>query len=186
MSKNKVTEEQINAIMEASEIKAETQFEKVTVVTCKLPNGFVIVEASGAVDKKNYSFSLGKEICLNKIKDKIWAFEGYKLASEMLMRASVKCVEDECGEENVSRKNMNFGQALDALRRGWPLRREGWNGKGIFIKLQAPDQFSKMTQPYIYIETMGLISENEKAPRGRVPWMASQTDMLATDWEIVE
>ena len=33
--------------------------------------------------------------------------------------------------------------ALSKLRCGWPVRRRGWNGKGIFIKLQVPDEHSK-------------------------------------------
>lgn len=59
-------------------------------------------------------------------------------------------------------------------------------GKGIFIKLQVPDEHSKMTSPYIYIDTTGLRSNNPDAPRSCVPWLASQTDMLAEDWEIAE
>lgn len=78
----------------------------------------------------------------------------------------------------------DFGWALDALKRGEKVRRRGWNGKGIFLMLQVPDEHSKMTQPYIYIDTLGLETNNPNAPKGRVPWLASQTDMLAEDWEI--
>lgn len=80
---------------------------------------------------------------------------------------------------------MNFGEAIELLKKGYRLRRRGWNGKGIFIELQVPDEHSKMTQPYIYIETTGLETDNKEAPKGRVPWLASQTDMLANDWEMV-
>jgi len=80
---------------------------------------------------------------------------------------------------------MDFGKALEWLRRGAAMRRKGWNGKGIFIMLQVPDENSKMTLPYIYIETSALDSNNPDAPRGRVPWLASQTDLLAQDWESV-
>lgn len=80
---------------------------------------------------------------------------------------------------------MNFGGALIALRAGNRVIRSGWNGNGIFIALQVPDEHSKMTQPYIYIDTLGLETSNPKAPKGRVPWLASQTDMLAEDWEII-
>lgn len=80
---------------------------------------------------------------------------------------------------------MNFGQALEALKQGKRARRAGWNGSGIFIILQRPDEHSKMTQPYIYIDTTGLVTDNPEAPKGRVPWLASQTDMLAEDWEVV-
>ena len=81
---------------------------------------------------------------------------------------------------------MTFGEALEALNNGASVARKGWNGKGIYIKLQTPDANSKMTLPYIYIVTNGLVTDNPNAPKGTVPWIASQTDMLAEDWEIVE
>ena len=77
---------------------------------------------------------------------------------------------------------MDFGWALRQLKEGRKVCRLGWNGKGIYIELQRPDEHSKMTQPYIYIVTTGLQSDNSNAPRGVVPWLASQTDMLAEDW----
>jgi hypothetical protein len=80
---------------------------------------------------------------------------------------------------------MNFGQALEQLKLGSKVAREGWNGKGIYIELQEPDENSKMTLPYIYIVTNGLVTDNPKAPKGIVPWLASQTDILAEDWVIV-
>ena len=80
---------------------------------------------------------------------------------------------------------MNFGQALESLKIGQKVARSGWNGKGIFIELQVPDEHSKMTSPYIFIDTTGLQTENPDAPKSRVPWLASQTDMLAEDWVIV-
>jgi hypothetical protein len=78
--------------------------------------------------------------------------------------------------------DMNFGGAIAHLKNGSKVARDGWNGKGIFIELQTPDEHSKMTQPYIFINTMGLQNENAK---GLVPWLASQTDMLAEDWRVV-
>ena len=80
---------------------------------------------------------------------------------------------------------MDFGKALWVLKTGQKVARAGWNGKGIFIELQRPDEFSKMTSPYIFIDTTGLQTDNLNAPRSRVPWLASQTDMLAEDWYIV-
>jgi hypothetical protein len=71
----------------------------------------------------------------------------------------------------------DFGWALAALRNGFAVARRGWNGKGQYLKLQRPDAHSKMTLPYIYIRTV---------QGDLVPWLASQTDMLAEDWEIVE
>lgn len=77
----------------------------------------------------------------------------------------------------------DFGWALHQLRNGKRVQRAGWNGKGIFIELQRPDEHSKMTSPYIYIDTTGLQTDNPDAPKSRVPWLASQTDMLAEDWQ---
>lgn len=71
----------------------------------------------------------------------------------------------------------DFGWALEALRSGRKVTREGWNGKGQFLELQVPNEHSKMTLPYIYITTVN---------GNRVPWLASQTDMLAEDWELAE
>ena len=80
---------------------------------------------------------------------------------------------------------MDFGQALIELKNGNKVKRKGWNGDGIFLALQVPDKNSKMTQPYIYIDTLGLKTNNPNAPKGRVPWLASQTDILTEDWEVI-
>lgn len=76
----------------------------------------------------------------------------------------------------------DFGEALRKLKEGKKVARKGWNGKGIYIEMQKPDEHSKMTLPYIYIVTNGLVTENSDAPKGIVPWLASQTDMLSEDW----
>lgn len=78
---------------------------------------------------------------------------------------------------------MGIGSALDELRRGQRVARAGWNGKNMWLQLQVPDANSKMTLPYIYIEyPVG----HPAYPNGcRVPWLASQTDILAEDWSVV-
>ena len=81
--------------------------------------------------------------------------------------------------------SFDFGRAIKALLSGKRVARKGWNGRGIFIELQVPDEYSKMTHPYIYMDMTGLQTTNPDAPKDRVPWLASQTDMLATDWMIV-
>lgn len=95
------------------------------------------------------------------------------------------CKDCECNDDCLFPAR-DFGWALNHLRHGKAVARKGWNGKGIYIKLQTPDANSKMTLPYIYIVTNGLITDNPNAPKGVVPWLASQTDMLAEDWEVVE
>lgn len=83
-------------------------------------------------------------------------------------------------------KVMTFGLAIEAMKSGCKVSRKGWNGKGIFIELQTPTADSKMTSPYIYINTTGLTTNNSFASKSLVPWLASQTDMLAEDWEVLD
>lgn len=71
---------------------------------------------------------------------------------------------------------MDFGWALNKLKAGVPVARDGWNGKGQCLELQRPDEGSKMTLPYVYITTV---------KGDRVPWLASQTDLLSDDWRLV-
>ena len=73
----------------------------------------------------------------------------------------------------------DFGQALLMLKEGHKVYRHGWNGKGLWLELQVPDEHSKMTLPYIYIN---YPSDAINTPGARVPWLASQTDLLANDW----
>lgn len=78
---------------------------------------------------------------------------------------------------------MNFGYALEQLEAGKKVARTGWNGVGLWLELQVPNNYSKMTLPYIYIN----YPDNAKTtPGAKVPWLASQTDMLAKDWYVVE
>ena len=79
MSQNIVTKEKIDLIVSQTKFDVTTVFDKCTVVTAKLPNGFVITESSACVDPSNYDKELGFEICKEKIINKIWELEGYKL-----------------------------------------------------------------------------------------------------------
>ena len=78
----------------------------------------------------------------------------------------------------------DFSKALEEAKSGQKIRRSGWNGNGIFVTIQRPDENSKMSSPYLYIDTTGLQSDNENTPRVRTPWTPSQTDIMAEDWEV--
>ncbi|MGL4656377.1 MAG: Gp49 family protein, partial [Sarcina sp.] len=78
---NKVDVKRINDILSKSEIKVETIHEKCTLMSCKLPNGFVLTASSGAVNKSNYDELIGEQECMKKIKDELWKLEGYHLAN---------------------------------------------------------------------------------------------------------
>ncbi len=70
-----------------------------------------------------------------------------------------------------------IGTAVKEMWLGHEVSRLGWNGPGQFLRMQLPDDESKMTLPYIYIRTV---------QGDMVPWLASQTDLLAQDWYIVQ
>lgn len=79
---------------------------------------------------------------------------------------------------------MNFGEALEYMKKDdWnKVARKGWNGKGMWLHKCTPPSspFSRNeyeSLPYIEMKT---------ADNKFVPWLASQTDMLAEDWEIVD
>lgn len=81
--------------------------------------------------------------------------------------------------DNILKKaSINFGEAIKLLKEGKKVSREGWNGKNMYIELQIPDENSKMTLPYIFMRT----ADSSLYPSGLVPWLASQTDILAEDW----
>lgn len=94
------------------------------------------------------------------------------------------------------KSNRSFSTALDWLKAGDKVARKGWNGKGMYIWL-VPEA----TVPKEWIKDKGLleaIGEKEsmeclgfirmKTADGKIlsGWLASQTDMLADDWELVE
>ncbi len=69
-----------------------------------------------------------------------------------------------------------IGWAIDQMRDGEKVQRAGWNGKNMYIAIQNPDRNSKMTLPYVYMFT---------AQGDLVPWLCSQADLLARDWQVV-
>lgn len=70
---------------------------------------------------------------------------------------------------------MSFSEALQLLKEGNRVLRVGWNGKGMWLEAQTPDEHSKMQRPYVFISD---------AEQSLVPWNPSQTDLFAEDWEV--
>ena len=92
---------------------------------------------------------------------------------------------------------MNFGQAIEALKQGKRVAREGWNGKGMFLYLVKGTMVDKMllrneasnqpTEDHTGVVTFLSHIDMFTAQRTvNVGWLASQTDMLSEDWCIVE
>ena len=91
---------------------------------------------------------------------------------------------------------MNFSEAMEALKEGKKVARKGWNGKGMFIfltpeshvpysKLKDHVQRHLITHPESRVKINAHIDMKAADDSLVIGWLASQTDMLAEDWEIV-
>lgn len=93
----------------------------------------------------------------------------------------------------VRHEGLNFGEAVEALKIGSRVARFGWNGKGMWLALVRSDNYVIMQAPHgdgqdtEYGECKGLLPwiGMKTADDKFVPWLASQTDILAEDWAIV-
>lgn len=86
---------------------------------------------------------------------------------------------------------MNFGKAIEALKNGKSVTRSGWNGKGMFLYLINGSEFQNaLKYGYGEYEHEPTITSSIAMKTAQntivVGWLASQTDMLAEDWEIVK
>ena len=87
---------------------------------------------------------------------------------------------------------LTFGLAVEALKMGKKVARAGWNGKGMWLKLIANktwalniEEHSELVDGANGVNSLPWIGM-KTADNKFVPWLASQTDILAEDWTIVE
>lgn len=86
---------------------------------------------------------------------------------------------------------MNFSEALVEIKNGKKVSREGWNGKGMFVFLVPGSVFKVSRAPLLGIYPEGIEIkyhahvDMKTADNQVVPWLVSQTDLLADDWGVV-
>ena len=96
--------------------------------------------------------------------------------------------------DNAYRKTtgMSFGMAVEAVKKGHKVARSGWNGKGMFLFLVPRSTFKVSRAPLLSVYPEGTEInyhahiDMKTADDKVVPWLASQTDVLADDWYIVD
>lgn len=92
---------------------------------------------------------------------------------------------------------MNFGQAIEALKEGKKVTRKGWNGKKMFLWLKpsAVVKAQWCKDPILKdiadqnggeVDALGTICMKTADNKVLTGWLASQTDMLSEDWEVVD
>lgn len=85
---------------------------------------------------------------------------------------------------------MNFGEALEYIKGGQRVTREGWNGKDMFLFLVPGSTFEVNRPPLLGIYPKGTEItyqshiDMKTVDNTIVPWLASQSDLLADDWVI--
>lgn len=89
-------------------------------------------------------------------------------------------------------QHYSFSDALVAVKQGCKAARAGWNDKGMFIFLVPGSTFEVNRPPLLGIYLAGTVInyhahiDMRTADGQIVPWLASQTDLLADDWQLVE
>ncbi|WP_454846070.1 DUF2829 domain-containing protein [Pseudomonas farris] len=89
---------------------------------------------------------------------------------------------------------MSFGLAVEALKKGFKVARAGWNGKGMWLVLDPGSVVSEVREGSAYHKAgiTGAFTINPhidmKTATGEMQpgWLASQTDMLADDWQLID
>ena len=96
-------------------------------------------------------------------------------------------------------ENLNFGQAIEALKQGKRIARQGWNGKGMFLfllpagtvptkaiydpALRAVIESEVGGETFEALGSIRMFTADKKILTG---WLASQTDILSEDWQILD
>lgn len=112
------------------------------------------------------------------------------------------CRIDRLADSKATLQHMTFGDVIEALKQGCAVRRQGWNGKDMFVVKQIPahigadiipnmqslpqtakDILMSREEPHIdYSNQMLIVNRDGRADS----WVPSSSDVFATDWEIIE
>lgn len=77
--KDRIAEINVDILIEKSQLSVKNIENQCIIVTAQLENGFVITETHSFIDKDNFNIGIGVEKCIDKIKNKLWELEAYRL-----------------------------------------------------------------------------------------------------------
>ena len=123
---------------------------------------------------------------------KLTTEEAANLAETMKMEYGITAAE--CVEQTED--GMTFGAAIEAMKNGKFVARKGWNGKGMYLWLMPPANIKAewCKEPHLKalaeqnggeIQALGAIRMLTADKKILTGWLASQTDILSTDWVVV-
>ena len=177
----------------------------ITHCTITTKSGFTFTGESACVDPTNFNQEIGEKIAYDNAFEKMWLPYGFWLHKALAEFDNFKTStgQDEFlaeGLKQLCQGNMlpkteclTFGDAIQAMKEGLRVARSGWNGKGMFLYYVPENKYPASRNEH---GTMVGVFEDDMVPYGAyiamktaqnnvVPWLASQTDVLAEDWQIV-
>ena len=207
---NKITKEFLES--EITSVEYNRMQGTLTHCAITVKSGFVFTGESACVDPNNFDQELGKKFAYEQALDKMWMPYGFwlhkvladldkfetKESHEAWLATGIK----ELCQGNILPKDeqcsvpedFSFGHAIACLKAGHRVARAGWNGKGMFLYYVPENKYPASRNEH---GTMVGVFEDDMVPYGAyiamktaqnnvVPWLASQTDVLAEDWQIAD
>lgn len=174
--------------------------EKTTHCTIVTKSGFTFTGESACVDPNNYNKELGEKYAYENAFEKMWMPYGFWLHKALADHDNR--LQPPSDDNKIEAQNwmipddatFSFGDAVEILKKGARVARAGWNGKGMFLYYVPENKYPASRNEH---GTMIGVFENDMVPYGAyiamktaqnnvVPWLASQTDVLAEDWVITD
>ena len=175
--------------------------------TITTKSGFTFTGESACVDPNNFDQKIGEKFAYEQAFEKMWMPYGFWLHKALAEydnlptnTAQEEWLKEETpvagGSVLPKTERLSFGDAVAALKEGLRVERAGWNGKGMFLSLVK----GRDTDYHVNSEVFGTGNDGNSqdqlpvldaiymktADNKLVPWLASQTDVLAEDWQIVK
>lgn len=186
---NKITKE----FLESEIISVEYNRLQGTLTHCTITikSGFTFTGESACVDPNNFDQKIGEKFAYEQAFEKMWMPYGFwlhKALADHDNRLQPPSDDNKIEAQDVIPKGatFDFGTAVAALKEGLRVAREGWNGKGMWLGLVDTGYYdvgcSVVGEINLLLPWIGMKTADNKF----VPWLASQTDVLAEDWQIVD
>ena len=178
--------------------------------TITTKSGFTFTGESACVDPNNFDQKIGEKFAYENAFEKMWMPYGFWLHKALAEfdNFQTSTGQDEFLAEGLKQlcqanilpktEHLSFGDAVAALKEGLRVARSGWNGKGMWLTMVYPDDGANVPPrpAYAVYAVAGIVDDAtngclpwigmKTADNKFVPWLASQTDVLAEDWQIVE
>lgn len=169
--------------------------------TITTKSGFSFTGESACVDPNNFDQKIGEKFAYEQAFEKMWMPYGFWLHKALADHDNR--LQPPSNDNKIEAQDwmipddatFSFGDAVEILKKGARVAREGWNGKGMWLMMVHPDDDAAVPPRPTYA-VAGIVDDAtngclpwigmKTADNKFVPWLASQTDVLAEDWQIVE